>query len=115
MDKFCEHYANEAQKLEYSVILEKRERILAKVNRYLLSSSKFTEITPQNFKQVVTADKLKYIADQIDLEFFDNKLIETFNKNAQKLGRFKKQDVKIKKCNTFLFTREKYFFINFSI
>ena len=82
MDRFCEHYANEAQKLEYSVILEKRDRILKKVNRYLLSGSRFTEITPQNFKQVVTADKLKYIADQIDLEFFDNKLIETFNKNG---------------------------------
>lgn len=82
MDKFCEHYAAKEQKLEYSVILEKRERILKKLNRYLLSSSKYTEITPQNFKQVVTADKLRYIAEQIDLEFFDNKLIETFNKNG---------------------------------
>ena len=82
MDRFCEHYSHEEQTLEYSVILEKRERILKKVNRHILSGSKYTEITPQNFKLVVTADKLKYIADQIDLEFFDNKLMETFKENG---------------------------------
>ena len=82
MDKFCEHYASKEQKLEESVILEKRERILKKVNRYLLSGSEYTEVTPQNFKRVVTADRLRFIAKQIDLEFFDYKLIETLNKNG---------------------------------
>ena len=82
MEKFCEHYAAKEQKLEESVILEKRERILKKVKRYLLSGSDFTEVTPQNFKKVVTADRLRFIAKQIDLEFFDYKLIETLNEKG---------------------------------
>ena len=83
MDKFCEYYANDSQKLLYSTITEKRKRIVEKVRRAALQKyGGANEITAQNFKNVMTEDILKMMLEHVDREFFDNKLVETFEKNG---------------------------------
>ena len=58
--------------------MKKRETIINKIERKILYPSRFIEINARNFKKIVTADTLKFMSEQIDLEFFDNKLFKTF-------------------------------------
>ena len=82
MEDFCKFYADSSNKLLYSDIIEKRKRIVEKMRQDLLKETKYDDLDETNFKNLMTSTKLSKMVKLIDEEFFDNKLIKTFNDNG---------------------------------
>ena len=82
MEDFFKFYADSSNKLLYSDILEKRKRIVEKMRRDMLKETTYDDLDEKNFKFVMTSTKLGKMVKLIDEEFFDNKLIKTFNDNG---------------------------------
>ena len=82
MEEFCKFYADPAQKLLYTDIIEKRKSIVDKARRHMLKDTTYDDVDETNFKFVMTIDIIKFLVRLIDNEFFDNKLIKTFDDNG---------------------------------
>lgn len=82
MEEFCKFYADPAQKLLYTDIIEKRKSIVDNARRHMLKDTTYDDVNEKNFKFVMTIDIIKYLVRLIDIEFFDNKLIKTFDDNG---------------------------------
>jgi hypothetical protein len=82
MEDFCKFYADSSNKLLYSDIIEKRKRIVEKMRRDMLKETTYDDLDEKNFKNLMDSTKLSKMVNLIDEEFFDGKLIKTFNENG---------------------------------
>ena len=82
MEEFCKFYASKPQKLLFTEILEKRKRAVDKIRRHIVTDTGQSEITEDNFLKVVNAGHLGFMAKQVDAEFFDGRLLKTFEEKG---------------------------------
>ena len=70
MEEFCKFYADPAQKLLYTDIIEKRKSIVDKMRRDMLTGTKYDDVNDTNFNKLMNTSKLSKIINLIDEDFF---------------------------------------------
>ena len=76
MEAFCKYFAEEKPRNSFEVIENKRRKIMDMVEKKV-----GIRVTLANIRKLMTPELLMFIIEKIDKEFFENRLLKTFNDN----------------------------------
>ena len=76
MEAFCKYFAEEKPRNSFDEIENKRRKIMDMVEKKV-----GVRVTVANIQKLMTPELIMFIIEKIDKEFFENRLLKTFNDN----------------------------------
>ena len=76
MEAFCKYFAEEKPRNSFDEIENKRRKIMEMVEKRV-----GIHVTLANIRRLMTPELIMFIIEKIDKEFFENRLLKTFNDN----------------------------------
>jgi hypothetical protein len=76
MEAFCKYFAEEKERNSFDEIENKRRKIMDMVEKKV-----GVRVTVANIQKLMTPELIMFIIEKIDKEFFENRLLKTFNDN----------------------------------